>query len=73
MIPQTYTGDRPWPGYQPTLLSDDGGRYYGRKRVRPRLDLYDPAAKNCGPSEGSGACQGRYSDRIKAVVFAALR
>ena len=49
----------PWPRHQPALLSDDGWRHHGRERSRPWLDLHDPAAKNCGPSEGSGACQGR--------------
>jgi signal transduction histidine kinase len=29
------------------ILRDDGRRYYGRERARPRLDVYSQAAKNC--------------------------
>jgi light-regulated signal transduction histidine kinase (bacteriophytochrome) len=28
------------------------------RRARPRLDLHDPAAENCGSSQGSGGCTG---------------
>ena len=39
---------RPWSRDQPAVLSDDGRRHYGRERARPRIDLHDPAAENCG-------------------------
>ena len=48
---------RPWPRDQPTLLPDDGRRHHCRERAGPWLDVHDPAAENCGCSEGSGGCQ----------------
>jgi hypothetical protein len=41
-----------WTRHQPPLLSDDGRGYHGRERVRLRIDLHDPVAKNCGGWEG---------------------
>jgi hypothetical protein len=39
------------------FCQDDGRRHRGRKRSRSWLDLHDPAAANCGRSEGGGECQ----------------
>ena len=40
------------PRHQPAFLPHDGRRHHGRKRARPRLDLHDPAASDCGsPNE----------------------
>jgi signal transduction histidine kinase len=43
---------RPWARDQQTLLPDDGRRHHSRERARPRLDLHDPAAQDCGRSGG---------------------
>ncbi len=43
---------RPWPRDQQALLPDDGRRHHGRERARPRLDLHDPTAEDCGGREG---------------------
>ena len=44
----------PWARDQQTLLPDDGRRHHGRERARPRLDLHDPPAADCGSPQGRG-------------------
>jgi hypothetical protein len=66
-----------WPRHQPALLPNDGRRHYGREQARSRIDLHDPAAKDCGSSQGSGGCQSGPHRRGGAETsirdFAALR
>ena len=48
------------------LPGSNGRRYYGCKRAQPRIDVYNPVAKNCGRCEVAAGCQSNLHQRCSA-------